>query len=347
MITVFVQLTLCNAVDEYFDIEHNLWDTAYFGAPENVTISAPGRKIANAVSENTKNLIVEDYEERMEYLPENFDEIFPNLRNFWIIDCFMKSVTKMNFKKLEQLEYLSISMNEYFENVEEDAFDDLIELKDLYMQSNVITKLFPLTFSKMEKLELIDLSANRLTSLDVNVFANNKRLEYLIISANNLMTLESGTLDSLKTLKKLWLNDNEITHLPTNLLANNDNLNELQLHGNEISSIDKELLANLTNLKKVSFAGNMLIAVDLEIIERNENLFEISFSENQIAKIENLHVVANLTKLHEINFRNNTCIDRVFFGISGEITHKKMSIWKVEEICAALEPDSVQNVPVN
>lgn len=150
------------------------------------------------------------------------------------------------------------------------------------------------------------------------------------------MTIESGTFDSLINLKKLWLNDNEITHLPAKLFENNGNLNEIQLHGNEISSVDKELLANLTKLEEISFAGNMLIAVNFEIIERNEKLFEISLSENRISKIENVQVVENLTMLHEINLKNNTCIDRVFFGVSGNVIHNKM-LTEVEENCSALE----------
>lgn len=337
---------MCNGVEEFFDIEHNSWNTAYFGAPENVTITAPGRTIANPVSESTKSLIIEDYEERMEYLPENIDQIFPNLQSFWIFDCFVKSLSKLYLKNLNQLQYLSISMNSYLENIEENSFDDLIELKDLFIQSNVITKLHPLTFSKLEKLEFIDLSSNRLGSLDMNLFRNNKRLECLLLSGNKLMTLQSGTFDSQKNLQKLWLNDNEITHLPGKIFEHTANLQELQLQGNEISSVDKELLANLTKLEEVSFAGNMLIAVDFEIIEQNEKLFEISLSENRIKKLENFHVVKSLTKLHEINLKNNTCVDRVFFGVSGEKVYGKMSA-EVEESCAALELDSVKNVSLS
>jgi Leucine-rich repeat (LRR) protein len=339
VIIVFACVSLSYETGEVFNIEHNLW-TAYFEVPENVTITEPGTTIANPVSEDTKNLIIEDYEERMEYLPENIDEIFPNLLNFWIFECFMKSISKSNLKNLSLLQYLSISMNEYLEKIEENSLEDLIELKDLYLQSNSLSKLHPLTFAKLEKLEILDLSANQLTSLDVNLFQNNKRLEYLLMSGNKLMTIVHGTFDSLKNLKKLWLNDNEITHLPSNVLQHNQNLNQLQLHENDISSIDKHLMANLTKLKEVSFAGNMLIAVDFEIIEQNEKLFEISFSENKISKLENIQVIRNILNLHEINLKNNSCIDRVFFGVSGEIVHSKMSN-EVEESCAALELDSV------
>lgn len=330
---------LCTAVDVHFDIDHMRW-TAYLELPPNVTITSPGKRIANSQNNHTINLVIEDYEGKMEYLPENVAEIFPNLKHIWIIDCFMKSVTKNNFKSLKKLQLLSILRNENFEVIEENTFEDLLDLRDLYLQSNSIKKLHPQTFSKLENLEVLDLSGNQLTTLSENIFRRNSKLEYLLINDNKLMTIVSETFSGLKNLRKIWLCHNEITHLPNDTFSYNENLTEIFLDGNEMSNIDKEFLENLLKLRIMSLAGNMLITFDFGFIESNENLFEISLSGNKIATVENVDLVKNMTKLYEINLANNSCVDQVFFGTSGEVVHKKMNQFKLQEKCSLLDQDS-------
>lgn len=336
---------LCPAADILFDIEDSR-STVYLEVPENVTITSPGEKIANPINEETINLVIEDYEGKMEFLPENIAEIFPNLRNFWIIDCFMEKVTKANFQSLKVLQLLSILRNENFTTIEENSFEDLMELRDLYLQSNSIAKLEPKTFSKLEKLEVLDLSENKLTTLNEALFKNNIKLEYLNINDNKLLRIVPEAFRNLKSLQKIWLSNNEITHLPNNTFLHNENLTELHLDGNELSSIDINLLSQLTKLRKVSFAGNLLIAFDFEIIWPNENLFEISLSDNNIVSIANVHLIQNMTGLHEVNLVNNSCVNQVFFGISGDIVHKKMYYYQLEEKCSRNSYETVTSSTV-
>jgi Leucine-rich repeat (LRR) protein len=343
LITVSSFLSLCFAADVEFDIEHSSW-TAYLQVPENETIISPGMSIANPISEETINLIIEGNNGKMTFLPENIAEIFPNLINFWVLNCSMKAVAKTNFNSLNQLILLTISMNENLETIQEESFGDLVDLRDLYLQSNSISNIRSKTFAKLTKLEILDLSANQLTSLPADVFKHNVNLEYLAINENKLMTIASGTFDSLKSLQKIWLNHNEITHLSNNTFTNVESLRELHLDGNEISRVDNNLLANLLKLERVSLAGNMLIAVDFGMIETNEELIELSIAENQIVIIENAFVTKQLANLRIINLSDNLCINQVFYGTSGEIVHKKMYQFKIEETCAVRDLNSSANM---
>lgn len=69
---------------------------------------------------------------KVEYLPENTAEKFPNLKILHAQGCSIKSVSKQNFKNLKTLRYLTLRDNE-IQKIESDTFLDLVALEKLYL----------------------------------------------------------------------------------------------------------------------------------------------------------------------------------------------------------------------
>lgn len=69
---------------------------------------------------------------KVEYLPENTAEKFPNLKILHAQGCSIKSVSRQNFKNLKTMRYLVLQNNE-IQKIESDTFLDLVALEKLYL----------------------------------------------------------------------------------------------------------------------------------------------------------------------------------------------------------------------
>lgn len=68
---------------------------------------------------------------KIEFLPENIAEKFPNLIALWAGGA-IKSISKRNFRNLRKLRGLSLESN-FFDVIDSRTFEDLVALEKLYL----------------------------------------------------------------------------------------------------------------------------------------------------------------------------------------------------------------------
>lgn len=111
-----------------------------FGGPQNTcvmdrqtVIDALGRKIST-MNVDLKGLTFGG-NKKIKFLPENVNEIFPNLVTFGAEACSLKIITKENFKMLTKLQALHLEGNG-IEAIDNNTFEDLASLKWLFLRKN-------------------------------------------------------------------------------------------------------------------------------------------------------------------------------------------------------------------
>lgn len=77
-------------------------------------------------------IFVLSYNRKIEYLPENIIERFPKLMIIHARSCSIKSITKINFKDMQQVIDVWLDGNQ-IEKIESPTFEDFMALKRLVL----------------------------------------------------------------------------------------------------------------------------------------------------------------------------------------------------------------------
>lgn len=93
-----------------------------------------GFELRSPRSESTIGILFE-HNKRIEFLPENTNEIFPNLVGLTAMGCAVKAITKANFRNMKKLLELHLSHNR-IQSISSDAFEDLVSLHFLFLSKN-------------------------------------------------------------------------------------------------------------------------------------------------------------------------------------------------------------------
>lgn len=139
-----------------------------------------------------------------------------------------------------------------------------------------IAEIYEFTFSKLPKLEKLDLSINRIKSIHKKAFESNAALKVLILNSNKIKSSELSLLrsDSLKTLSCV---NCEIKELNSFSLAELPKLEELNLSNNGLTTVDSKSFINNKMLKRVNIIGNPL-TLAIEDVQKSYPNIKIEYS---------------------------------------------------------------------
>ncbi|XP_076846223.1 podocan [Brachyhypopomus gauderio] len=168
--------------------------------------------------------------------------------------------------------------NNKLEKIPTGAFDDLSQLRELYLQNNLLSN----------------------DGMDNNTFSRLTRLEYLDLSNNNLTEVPSGLP---RGLVLLHLEKNSIGRIPSDALTPIRNLQYLLLHNNRLRARDihRDAFRGLKRLHTLHMYNNLLERVPRGLPRRAKTLMLLH---NLISEIGRDDLVALYT-LTELNLSYN------------------------------------------
>jgi Leucine rich repeat len=172
--------------------------------------------------ENNKNV---------KFLPVDVGVTFPQLIEFKVADCKVRTVESNIFTHMNNLTNLQLIKNE-ISHIAEDAFDDLKKLKDLDLSYNKLETLSSKLFYSLSCLEGLYLDHNNITKLGQHLLEKNLGLTHISIQINQLKTLHEDFFNSTTKLQSVSLQKNQINVLSSKLFENKEFLERVDLRGN-------------------------------------------------------------------------------------------------------------------
>ncbi|KAG5670174.1 hypothetical protein PVAND_000455 [Polypedilum vanderplanki] len=129
------------------------------------------------------------------FMPSGISDIFPNLRILYIQSCQIKTISRKNFKRFNELTTISLTENQ-IEHIDEDTF---YEVPNLYS---------------------LRINGNRLKNVPDNLFIYAPRLQHFIFDGNLIEQFEGDRLfRNNPLLKSIVLEDNQLSKIKINLAA--------------------------------------------------------------------------------------------------------------------------------
>ena len=215
-----------------------------------------------------------------------------------------QGLTEFPYKLLRQKQITNLNLENNKISIIPEWIQELTNLKVLYLSSNPINDIGPLT--PLADLEVIHLNNNRITHIPDDI-TNLGRLKRLFINGNLLDNLP-GSLGQLKELKFLLAAENNIENISENLfdlpkletlnLFNNrlihisenlchlKSLNYLQLSMNQIESLPEAIGQNV-NITALGAFSNKLRHIPAQL-EKLKGLANLNVGDNNISRIENV-----------------------------------------------------------
>ncbi|KAG5677418.1 hypothetical protein PVAND_007176 [Polypedilum vanderplanki] len=171
---------------------------------------------------------------RLHYFPRGTFNTFPQLIDFSLQSCQLRSLRSGDFSGAENLKNLNLDLN---------------ELKQLNASS----------FTGAEQLNWLSLSGNDMETIDRNAFRGLTKLQMLILSQNKLQQLPVSVFYELNDLQEILLNKNDFESLTAGLFERNLKMKRIWLNENKLSVIEPKLFEPLTNLIYLNLKGNKCI----------------------------------------------------------------------------------------
>lgn len=95
------------------------------------------------------------------------------------------------------------------EDVSESSFENLLNLKNLYLGGNELKTIPAEIFETLPNLQNISLEANKLQNIDRNIFRENPSLQNIWLNDNKIRNVNPSTFENLRSLEYLDLRGNE------------------------------------------------------------------------------------------------------------------------------------------
>lgn len=181
-------------------------------------------------------------------------------------------------------------------------FDAFPHLTAVTLNSANIYSLAPATFEKALNLKDLHLKLNKITKLTKFLFKNAEKLEQLDLSGNEISTIEDDSFGGLKNLRTLKLNGNRLKALKSRTFTGLDNLEYLHLYSNRLDRIESKAL-DLPQLTEAFFGFNRLRSLPADLFAGAPNLEVTEFSNNRLTSIGGVFIDCH--KIYFLNLENN------------------------------------------
>ncbi|CAG9863705.1 unnamed protein product [Phyllotreta striolata] len=188
-----------------------------------------------------------------------------------------------SFEGLRNLSFIDVSNNQ-IATVTPDAFDDLPQLKTLRLRANRLTMPTVAKLNPLPTVEQLDLSENSLVGpLGPITFSKMERLDDLQLSHNTLSSIKMGCLRGLTALTSLRLQHNQIDVIEDHAFSHLTGLRTLELAHNRIVAVSGASLAHLQKLTFLDLRHNFLRAVTADLVQPLKCLKTLKLDENDIS----------------------------------------------------------------
>lgn len=156
-------------------------------------------------NEKIKSFVVND--QHIEFLPLELAEIFPNLKEVFVINSQLKMLTSNDFNNLENLKTIIITNNK-ISSIEENIFNNLSSLEILDLSANGISHFPPNIFARLIRMKTLNLSDNQLGHFYSSSLPPVNKIEVFSISNNVITNFDKKVLRYLRKVKKIDLTRN-------------------------------------------------------------------------------------------------------------------------------------------
>lgn len=270
---------------------------------------------------------------QMQFIPIGYSKVFPNIKNFWIAKCPIKSIERSDFEKSENLEILGMR-DTNIEAIDKDVFWGLVNLEQLHLYDGKITKIHEEAFAKLTKLNILNLLNNKLGYLPKRLFVNNVNLQEIHISNNKLKIIESQIFLGLTKITKIELRNN----LCINNYYPSDVYSSLVLLNNAITDGCYNPLTDLINeLQQAKFEGDSTISRLQH--EKSENEKKMARQDNEISNLAKLNqnITTKMRTNNEAFMIEKARLEEELIVLSLNHTEAKIEVEKVVNRTFSLE----------
>nr|XP_006815649.1 PREDICTED: leucine-rich repeats and immunoglobulin-like domains 2 isoform X2 [Saccoglossus kowalevskii] len=231
-----------------------------------------------------------------------------------LVDCSNKHLTEMPKEIPTWTEFLDLQSN-YIQSLPHDAFDGLVNLRQLDLSNNELTTINGSIFENLTRLQELKIAFNSLTTIP-NFGGKLINLTQLSLHHNNIIDISGTSLDGLASLRELDLNYNKIEELKCGSFPSRNMLHQLYLNNNKITTLQPGCFNNITTLEWLKLNKNKISNLD-KVFEPLENLKYLELSRNKIKSIDSL-AFKGLKNLHILRLKRNgisELMDGAFYGL--------------------------------
>uniref|UniRef100_A0A3N7GB72 Leucine-rich repeat-containing N-terminal plant-type domain-containing protein n=2 Tax=Populus trichocarpa TaxID=3694 RepID=A0A3N7GB72_POPTR len=206
-------------------------------------------------------------------------------------DNYFNNSILSSMKELSSLKYLYLDFNQLQGSIDTKEFDSLSNLEELSLAKNEIQDFVTLTGSegpsRLNKLEVLDLSSNYLNNSILSSLKGLSSLKHLNLGGNQVQgSINMKGSEGPSRLNKLQSLDLSFNNFNNSILSSLEGLNKLEsldLRYNHFNNSILSSLKGLSSLKHLNLGDNQLQgSINMKEFDLLSNLEELSLSGNNI-----------------------------------------------------------------
>ncbi|XP_022914267.2 protein artichoke [Onthophagus taurus] len=259
----------------------------------------------NKLIEVEKNVFNNNGYLKMIDLSENQIKQLPIFENNKIetINASFNQLTTLpqSLSKLESLKNLDLTNNKIKELINLSSLKSLVELK---VSNNKIQNIKSSTFEDLENIKIIYLNNNEIVQIETNSFNSLPALKHVKLNDNKLSYLPNFAFNNLGNLQIIELQKNLIEKIAKNAFHQIPHILMLNLSNNLIFEMNQAGLGTLKSLEMLDLSYNRLVEVETENLDNMEWLVELKIDNNAICGVKGISF-NKMPRLRVLSLRNN------------------------------------------